>query len=506
MTALNLQDVEENDAIETEELDVVVVGSGFSGLGVAAQLDRAGFRSFRILESHDDVGGAWRDNTYPGCGCDIPSPLYSYSFDQKPDWSRLFASQPEILGYLKDFAHRRKLTDRIRFNERVDSAVWNADQQRWVTTTSAGTTYRSQFLIVAVGPLHHPIIPRLDGIEDFQGEVFHSAQWRHDVDLTGKRVAVVGTGASAIQFVPAIADEVAEMTVFQRTAPWILPKSDRELDSRYKFLSRWFPPYRWYQRARLFWIHEQRASGFVEDPAAMEKTARLAEAYLTRQVPDPELRAKLTPDYDIGCKRVLISSNWYRTLQRPNVDVVRGTVQRVNASTVVGDDGQERPADVIIYGTGFDTQNSVRIDIVGRNGVHLRDAWRDANESYLGTTVAGFPNMLTMVGPNSALGHNSQVFMIEAQTHYIIDLLKKMRRRNLAAVDVLTEVQQRFNAWLDGRMARTVWQRGGCRSYYQNSKTGRNTVLWPDTSVAFWKRTRVARLDDYAVEHHRELQ
>lgn len=503
MTKANLSLLVEDHASEHADVDVIIIGAGFSGLGIAALLDRAGYTSFRILESHDALGGAWRDNTYPGCGCDIPSPLYSYSFAQKPDWSRLFASQPEILEYLNDFAARRRLTDRIQFDARVNSALWLEDSQRWVATTGNGQVYRSRFLVVAVGPLHHPLIPTVPGLDDFRGPVFHSAQWRHDVDLSGKKVAVIGTGASAIQFVPAIADNVAEMTVYQRTAPWVMPKSDREMETRYKFLSRWIPPYRWYQRGRMFWIHEKRAPGFVQDPAAMEKTADLARSYLERQVPDPVLRAKLTPDYEIGCKRLLISSHWYRTLQLNNVSVVNGSVQRVTATAVTGSDGLDRETDVIIYGTGFDTQNSVRIDIVGRDGVHLKDAWSNGNEAFLGTAVNGFPNMFTMVGPNSALGHNSQVFMIEAQARYIVKLLKQMRRRGLGTAEVRLDVQRRFTTWLDGRMSQTVWQRGGCRSYYQDVRSGRNTVLWPDTSIAFWRRTRKADLNDYLAEPKR---
>ncbi|MGQ5656084.1 flavin-containing monooxygenase [Streptomyces sp. EKR5.2] len=480
-----------------DDVDVVIVGAGFSGLGVAALLDKAGIRSFRILEAADDLGGTWRDNTYPGCGCDIPSPLYSYSFDQNPDWSRLFAGQPEILDYLRVVARRRGLIDRTRFGQEVREARWVEADARWEVVTSAGECHRSRFLISAVGPLHHPASPDLPGIETFGGPAFHSAAWAHEVDLTGKRVAVIGTGASAIQFVPAIVDKVSSLTVFQRTPPWIVPKADRPFDMRHRFLARWFPPYRWWVRERLFWIHERRAVGFVTNPEAMARTGALARRLIEKQVADPELRATVTPDYTIGCKRLLISSDWYSALSRPHVHVRRGGVKEIRSGVVVGEDGAKVDADVLIYGTGFDAQHTIRFDITGCGGLTLADAWHNGNQAYLGTTVAGFPNMFLMVGPNTGLGHNSQIFMIEAQARYIVGILRGLRRRAADSVEVRPEVQQAFNDWMNGRMAGTVWQSGGCRSWYQDPRSGRNTVLWPDTSIAFWRRTRRVRLTDY---------
>jgi cation diffusion facilitator CzcD-associated flavoprotein CzcO len=481
-------------------VDVVIVGAGFSGIGVAALLQRAGIRSFRILEAADDLGGTWRDNTYPGCGCDIPSPLYSYSFAQKPDWQRLFARQPEILTYLHDVARRRGLLDRVRFGQDVRRATWMEADARWEVLTSAGDRYRARFLIWAVGPLHHPVLPDLPGIGTFGGPVFHSAAWRHDVDLTGKRVAVIGTGASAIQFVPAIVDQVSALTVFQRTPPWIVPKADRTFDVRRRRLARWFPPYRWWVRERLFWIHEKRAAGFVSDPAAMAATGALARRLIEKQVPDARLRATVTPDYTIGCKRLLISSEWYPALSRPHVQVLRGGVGQVRPGAVVGEDGTVVEADVLIYGTGFDAQNTLRVDITGRDGSTLADAWDKGRQAYLGTTVAGFPNMFHMVGPNTALGHNSQIFMIEAQARYIVDVVRRLRRRRARSAEVRPDVQSAFNDWIDDRMAGTVWQSGGCRSWYQDPRSGRNTVLWPDTTIAFWRRTRRARMADYLLD------
>lgn len=491
----------EHQSSPTREHDVVIVGSGFSGLGVASRLRSAGFSSFTILESADDLGGAWRENTYPGCACDIPSPLYSYSFAQKPDWSRLFAPQPEILEYLRTFAKREDLDRHIRYGEQVDQAVWDESSGRWDVVTSTGTRYRCRYFIIAVGPLHHPSTPAISGMDQFEGAIFHSAGWRHDLPLEDKQVVVIGTGASAIQFVPEIVDQVAKVTVVQRTAPWILPKPDRATTPRQRWLSRWFPPFRWYQRARLFWIHEQRAPGFIGgDAKSMEKTSELALSYLRRVVRDDDLRARVTPDYAIGCKRLLISSDWYKALQKPNAELVTGGVSEVRERSVVTTDGTEVGADIIIFGTGFDAQGTIRIDVRGEDGRSLAEDWKDGKQAFLGTAVEGYPNLFTMVGPNAALGHNSQVFMIEAQATYIVDILKRTRRRGANTVSVLPEKQTHFNNWLQGRLAQTVWQSGGCHSYYQDSRSGQNTVMWPDTSIAFWRRTRRARMSDYLLD------
>jgi cation diffusion facilitator CzcD-associated flavoprotein CzcO len=477
--------------------EVLIIGAGFSGLGVAALLDRAGIRSWRILEAADDVGGTWRDNTYPGCACDIPAPLYSYSFAQKPDWSTLFARQPEILVYLREVAVRRHLLDRVYFGQKVDAAKWCEDH--WDVTTTTGARYQARFLVSAVGVLHHPVQPDLPGIATFRGRAFHSATWDHDLDLTGKRVAVIGTGASAIQFVPAIADRVAALTVFQRTPPWVIPKFDRSFNARHKRLARWFPPYRRYVRDRLFWIHEQRAAGFTGNPATLSRAKALAVQALHRQVPDHTLRAKLTPDYQIGCKRLLISNDWYPTLTKPGVQVRTGEVREVRPDAVVGADGVPVPADVLIYGTGFDAHHNVtRLSITGREGIPLAHAWQDGSQAYLGTTVSGFPNMFVMTGPNTGLGHNSQIFMIEAQARYTVACVRAVRRRGATWLDVRADVQHAFNDWLQHRMAVTVWETGGCRSWYRDTH-GRNTTLWPDTTIAFWRRTRAVRLSDYEI-------
>jgi cation diffusion facilitator CzcD-associated flavoprotein CzcO len=481
----------------TEQVDVLIIGAGFSGLCVARGLaKRKGF-TFKLLERGDDVGGTWRDNTYPGCACDIPSPLYSFSFAQNTKWTRLFARQPEILDYLRDFARRHGLLEHIRFGEHVDGAQWDESSRTWSVTTTGGQTYTCRFLVSAIGALHVPSIPDLAGIERFQGDTMHSAEWDHELDLKGKRVAVIGTGASAIQFVPEIVGEVEHLTLFQRTPSWIVPKSDRPFTDSQRRL-RGFSPYRWYARERLFWIHESRRKGFTGSDTGMADTERLARSLLKRQVADPELRAKLTPDYAIGCKRLLISSNYYPAVSRDNVTVETSSVREVHAHSVVTGDGNEHPVDVLIYGTGFDTQHGLAsVPVVGRDGVKLADRWDGGMEAYLGTTVSGFPNYFVMMGPNSGLGHNSQVFMIEAQARYVLSCLRRMRRRRVRAIEVKVEVERRFNGWLQGALAGSVWQTGGCRSWYQHAKSGRNTLLWPSSTVNFWWRTRRMRFGDY---------
>jgi cation diffusion facilitator CzcD-associated flavoprotein CzcO len=480
----------------TAHLDVLIIGSGFSGLCLARHLVRHGF-SFRVLERAGEVGGTWRDNTYPGCACDIPSPLYSFSFAQRAGWTSLFPPQPEILDYLREFSGRGGLRAHIDFNSEVTGARWRESDGSWLVRTADGASHTASFLISAIGALHVPKIPRLPGLDEFAGPTMHSATWDHRLDLTGKRVAVIGTGASAIQFVPRLVDQVRELTVFQRTPHWILPKIDRPFSAGQR-LARRFGPYRSYVRSRLFWIHEARRRSFTDGPVAANQMDRLAREHLRRQVPDPALRAKLTPDYAIGCKRLLISSEYYPALSRPNVHLQTSGIAEVRRNSIVSADGTEHPCDVIIFGTGFDTQHGLaEVPVIGRDGQFLTERWRDGLEAYLGTTVSGFPNYFVMMGPNTGLGHNSQIFMIEAQARYAISCLTRMRRARLRSIEVKPEVEQRYNRLLQQRLDGSVWQAGGCTSWYQHPESGRNTLLWPSSLLEFWRRTRRVRLADY---------
>lgn len=476
--------------------DVLILGAGFSGLAAAATISRAGGLDYLILEQGDDVGGTWRENTYPGCACDIPSPLYSFSFRQNPDWRHLFAPQQEILDYLRDTSAELRITERVRFGTTVTGADWDEQDSTWTVEAADGSVFRARFLVSAMGLLHHASYPKLAGLENFQGEVFHSAHWNHSCDLEGKKVAVVGTGASAIQFVPAIVDQTAKLTLFQRTAPWIAPKFNRAFSEEEREEMRRNPIKRWNRRARLFWIHEKRAKGFVSDTSKMGPTKALASGHLKKQISDPALRAKLTPGYEIGCKRLLISSDYYPALVKPHVDVVTAGVGEVRAKSVIDTDGNEYDADVIIFGTGFDAQNSLsRVPIRGRDGVALGSQWASGPEAYLGTTVAGFPNLFLLCGPNTGLGHNSQVFMIEAQARYMKRCIRYAGRRGV--IEVRQDAQDRFNQFLQGRLSSTVWQAGGCKSWYQDPVTGRNTLLWPKSTLSYWLRTRFLRRTDY---------
>lgn len=488
---------------EPAVLDVVIIGAGVSGLVNAYRLQRAGF-SYRVLEQSHAVGGTWRDNTYPGCGCDIPAPLYSFSFAQRAEWSRLFATQPEILDYLQWVAARFRVREHIQFRSKVVAARWQEARQSWMVVTETGTALECRYLISAIGVLRTPRYPNIQGKESFGGTAFHSATWDHSVDLRYKRVAVIGNGASAIQFVPTIAPQVGHLTVFQRTPSWIVPKADRDLSPRQRQLRR-FRPYRWYTRSRLFWIHESRVKNFTEAAADMAQTERLARAHLQRQVPDPQLRARLTPDYAIGCKRLLISNDYYPTLNRDNVTLQTSPISKMITDAVVTADGQSHPTDVVIFGTGFDAHFSFAdVDVVGRDGRRLSDRWQRGGEAYLGTTVSGFPNFFVMLGPNSALGHNSQIFMIEAQARYITSCLRVARRRRIGTLDVRASVEKQFNLWLQNRLGHSVWQAGGCSSWYQHPTTGKNTVLWPSSAISFWRRTHRIRLSDYHTERRTE--
>lgn len=476
--------------------DVLIIGAGFSGLAAAAKISRHTTCSYIVVEQGDDVGGTWRENTYPGCACDIPAPLYSFSFAQNPDWKQLFATQPEIFDYLRRTSSRLGITDNIRFNTTVTSAAWDETANRWQVSTADGAKFTARFLVNAVGVLHHPSIPSLPGVEHFAGPVFHSATWNHDVDLKDKRVAVIGTGASAIQFVPAIADTVAELTVIQRTPPWILPKFDRRFSNEERQRMRHSPLSLWKRRARLFWVHEKRAKGFLGDPVAMQPTHHMAIKHLERQVSDPELRAKLTPTYAIGCKRLLISSDYYPALSKRHVKVVTHPVAKVGRHSLMTSTGPRIDADILIYGTGFDAQNAMtHIPIRGRHGLLLDTAWSSGPEAYLGTTVHGFPNLFLMCGPNTGLGHNSQIFMIEAQADYLVRCIRLAGKNGVA--EVKRAAQDRYNKELQDGMASTVWQAGGCQSWYQDSRTGRNTLLWPKPVIPFWLRTRWIRRTDY---------
>ncbi|MGI6873791.1 flavin-containing monooxygenase [Amycolatopsis sp. 3B14] len=477
---------------------VIIVGTGFSGLGMAIQLRKEGREDFVILEKADDVGGTWRDNTYPGCACDIQSHMYSFSFEQNPNWSRSFSPQPEIWDYLRGVARKYDLYERTRFGQEMTGARWDPDEHRWHVTTKNGDTFSGRFLVNGVGALHLPQIPDLKGIERFQGKTFHSAQWDHDYDLRGKRVAVVGTGASAIQFIPAIAPEVEQLHVFQRTPAWVMPKPDHAMPEWAKSVFAKIPGTQRAYRNLLYWMLEARAIGFNGHQGLMKVAQKLAKSNIDKHIDDPALRAKLTPDYVMGCKRVLISNDYYPALNRDNVDVITNGVAEVTQTAVIDTAGVEREVDAIIFGTGFHVTDAFdNLDIIGVEGRKLNKEWAtEGMRTHLGITVNGFPNVFFLLGPNTGLGHNSVVFMIESQIRYVAEAIRLVEQTGAGALEPRAEVQERFNAEIQQKLAKGVWTQGGCKSWYLDAK-GVNRTIWPGFTWRYWLNTRKLRPSDF---------
>jgi cation diffusion facilitator CzcD-associated flavoprotein CzcO len=477
---------------------IVIVGSGFSGLAMGIRLKQAGIHDFVILERANDVGGTWRDNTYPGAACDVQSHLYSFSFEPNPRWSRMFAPQAEILAYLRSCADKYGLYPHIRFGATVTRAELDERAGLWQIASSDGRTERARVLVAGCGALSRPSLPDIAGVSSFEGKAFHTARWDDTYPLDGKTVGVIGTGASAIQIVPSIAARVRKLHVFQRTPPWILPKPDREMSAREKNLFDRAPFLQDMLRIGIYWQREALALGFVTDPRIMKIAETMARRHLEKSVPDPVLRGKLTPDYTIGCKRVIPTNDYYPALLRDNVELVTSGIDRIRARGIVTKDGIERTLDAIVLATGFQAAEAVApFEIIGRSGRDLATVWRDGAEAYLGTTVTGFPNFFMMVGPNVLLGHSSMVFMIESQAEYILSSIHAMRANRWKLVDVREDAQAKYNARLGARLANTVWATG-CKSWYQ-TRTGKNTTLWPGFTWEFRMRTRRFDPPDYEV-------
>jgi cation diffusion facilitator CzcD-associated flavoprotein CzcO len=473
--------------VTVERTRTIIVGSGFAGLAMAIELRRRGDRDFVIVERASTIGGTWRDNHYPGCACDVPAHLYSYSYFPNPDWSTAFAPQPEIRAYIERCADHFDLRRHLRMSAEVTGAAYDEARAEWTVRCADGRTFVGEACVVATGGLSRPSTPKLPGLEKFAGETWHSAAWNHDVPLAGKRVAVIGTGASAIQFVPRIAPQVGKLSLFQRTPPWILPRPDHTFTRAEEAAFR-VPGVRWAYRAMLYWRHEVTAIPFTLEPRILELAQRLAVWNLKRRVKDPALRAKLTPDYTMGCKRILMSNDYYPAVARDNVDVVTAGIREVTPGGIVTADGVHHDVDVIIFGTGFDVHDYVGpVRVTGRGGLDLGDAWRISPEAYLGTTMPGFPNAFVIVGPNTGLGHNSMIFMIECQARYIAGALAHMRARDLAAIEPTVAATRRYNDRVQERLAGTVWA-SGCKSWYQDA-SGKNTTLWPGSTAEFFART-----------------
>jgi cation diffusion facilitator CzcD-associated flavoprotein CzcO len=478
---------------------IVIVGSGFAGLCMAIRLKQAGQHDFVILEKNDDLGGTWRDNTYPGCACDVPSHMYSFSFELNPAWSRMFAPQREIWEYMRRCVDKYEIGPHIRFGRSVERMEWDEAAGRWHIGTVTGEAYTARAVVSGIGALHVPSVPEIPGAGRFAGPAFHSAQWDQSCDVSGRRVAVIGTGASAIQFIPEVARQAARVHVFQRTPPWIHPRPDFEIPPPVRAAFGAAPPVMRAFRDGIYWLLEARAAGFAVHPRLMAPLRWMAQRHIKRQVADPALRAKVTPDYTIGCKRILLSSDYYPALTRPNVDLVTEPVVRITERGLACADGSAYDADVIIYGTGFRTIEAVaELDVAGRDGVKLQDVWRDGIEAYHGITVPGFPNFFMLLGPNTGLGHNSVIFMIESQVQHVLSCLRLLARQGGEMIEVKPSALRRFNAGIQRRLSRAVWSEGGCTSWYLDAG-GVNRALWPGFSFEYWARTRRARRADYVI-------
>lgn len=482
------------------DFEQAIIGAGFAGIGAAIRLQQVGRNNFIIFEKAGEVGGTWRDNTYPGCACDVPSYLYSYSFAVNPNWSRTFSKQPEILAYIKDCVKQFQLTDKIRFNTGIKTLQFEEEQAYWTLTTESGQKVTAQSVILALGPLNVPNIPNIEGQDTFTGAHFHSSQWNAEESLAGKKVAIIGTGASAIQIIPEIAKDVAQLYVFQRTAPWVGPRPDYEVPPQLQRLYQRFPVLQWLTRQLIYRILEFQGKAFFGNIRIRNGMKRRALRHIEQSVPDPVLRQLVTPSYEIGCKRILLSEEYYPTLVQSHVELIPEAVHAMHDQTLVGSKGSEREVDTVIYATGFHAAAYEKaITIIGKEGTTLSEAWASRGpEAYLGTTVSGFPNLLFMIGPNTGLGHNSMLHIMESQFNYVMNYLQLLDKEEVSYLDVKPSVQMAFNEDIQEKLSHMVWS-SGCHSWY-HTENGKNTTLWPGPTTTFRQRTRHIDPEDYLLQ------
>ncbi|MDO8297818.1 MAG: NAD(P)/FAD-dependent oxidoreductase [Caulobacter sp.] len=481
-----------------DDLDAIIIGAGFGGLTAAIKLKEAGFGRLVMLEKADRIGGTWRENTYPGACCDVPSRLYSLSFALNPEWSRAFSPQAEIRDYMERVAKQFGMMGLFRFNTEVEKAVWDEAAGQWTVTVKGGETLSAPVLVSGLGQLNKPGYAGIPGRDAFKGDSWHSAGWRHDIDLTGKTVGCIGAGASAIQYIPEIARTAGKVIVFQRTPNYIVPRLDRAFSAFEKWLFRAVPAIDRLNRWFIWRMMDLRFQAFKTGTKSAENFRGLALKYLDAVVTDPALKAKLTPDYPIGCKRILVSDDYYQTLTRPSVELVTEAVAEVTPAGVKTADGAEHACDVLVYGTGFVTTDFVSpVEIVGAGGRSLSAAWKDGAEAYLGVTVAGFPNLFMLYGPNTNLGHNSIIVMIESQVGYLVEAMKELKRRGARSLTVTDQALKRFNAELQQDLTKTAWA-GSCSSWYKTA-SGKITNNWSNDTATYMRLMRSPAFADYEV-------
>lgn len=497
--SLPVTDTDVTDTTAARSVEILIIGGGFSGIGAAVRLLQNGFHDLLIVDRGDDVGGTWRDNHYPGAACDVPSQLYSLSFAPNRRWTRSFSTQPEIQRYLQNVARTHGLHDHFVGGCEVQRLEWDERAQLWRATTSRGR-FDAKFVVGAIGALVEPNLPDIPGIESFEGDVFHSARWNHDVALDGKRVALIGTGASAIQIGPQVAGKVAKLDVYQRTAPWIMPRLDRRYTRPERAIYRAVPGATRIARLGVYLSRETQAFGMTRHPTVLRGMELLGRGFIRTRISDAKTRKAVTPNFRLGCKRILISNTWYPMLNRPNVELVTDGIAEVRPDAIVTRDGVVREVDAIIVATGFHVTDSPVFDaIIGPDGRSLAEVFdTEGMKGYKGTTIHGFPNLFLMVGPNTGLGHTSMVYMIESQLNYLVDAMKTIRRHKLRSLDVTKNAQDAFNADIQQRMASTIWTNGGCSSWYMD-KHGNISTLWPGYTFEYRAITKSFDPEAYAI-------
>jgi len=476
--------------------DCMIIGAGFAGIGAAIRLTRAGIDDIVILERADRVGGTWRDNTYPGAACDIPSLLYSYSWLQKPDWSRGYSGSAEILSYIDAVVEEYRLERFLRFNVDVTGLSFDAARGVWTASTASGEQYEARTVVAASGPLSNASLPAIRGLDTYAGHKIHSAHWDHGYDMAGKRVAVIGTGASAVQIIPELVKQAAAVKVFQRTPGWVLPRPDYRTPAAARALFKAVPATQHAARTGLFWGHEVMATGLVWNSPVTRVVERVALAHLHRQVRDPWLRRQLTPDFRAGCKRMLMSSDYYPALQQPNCKLIGWPIATLSPAGIRTSEGIEHQVDCIVFATGYDIcKAGTPFPIIGADGQSLAAEWARGAQAYKSVSVHGYPNLFFTFGPNSGPGHNSALVYLQGQLDYAVQGIKTVLDNDLRELDVRSDVQRRYNERIQKRLTRTTWN-SGCASWYLTDD-GYNATMYPGFATQYLRQLARLKLADY---------